>query len=180
MPLPEGGVEWPPRDLKPVLDQLGEWDAWYSGDPSRLHAWYRDNTSRWTPRPAQYAGGVSGFLARLWWGRPPVAGEPDEKLHIPIAADLATTSADLLFSEPPRITADDPATAARLEKLVNDAMHAALLRAADVQAALGGVYLRVVWDREVNPDGPWLAPVHADAAVPEWSYDRLSAVTFWR
>src|SRR5690606_3499095 len=51
---------------------------------------------------------------------------------------------------------------------------------ADVQAALGGVYLRVVWDREVNPDGPWLAPVHADAAVPEWSYDRLSAVTFWR
>lgn len=178
MSLPNHDVEWPPRDLKPILNQLEEWDAWYSGDPQRLHAYYAANVARWSPRPVQYAGGVGGWLARLWWGRPAMTGEPPDKLHIPVAADLATTSADLLFSEPPKVVTDDTDTTAWLEQ-AGDQFQAALLCAADVQAALGGVYLRVVWDRDVS-DRPWIASVHADAAVPEWRYDQLYAVTFWR
>ena len=45
-------------------------------------------------------------------------------------------------------------------------------------AALGGVYLRVVWDTDVS-DKPWLDMVPPDAAIPEFRYDRLVAVTFW-
>ena len=46
-------------------------------------------------------------------------------------------------------------------------------------AALGGVYLRVVWDTDVD-DKPWLDLVPPDAAIPEFRYDRLVSVTFWR
>jgi hypothetical protein len=41
------------------------------------------------------------------------------------------------------------------------------------------VFLRTVWDTEVA-DRPWIDKVPADAAVPHFSYNRLSAVTFWR
>ena len=46
-------------------------------------------------------------------------------------------------------------------------------------AALGGVYLRVVWDTSVS-DRPWIQPVPADVGVPDFSYDKLRSVTFWR
>lgn len=44
--------------------------------------------------------------------------------------------------------------------------------------ALGGAYLRVVWDEDVS-DRPWLSAVAADSAVPEFSPRHLRAVTFW-
>ena len=46
-------------------------------------------------------------------------------------------------------------------------------------AALGGVYLRIVWDTSVS-DKPWVQPVPADVGVPAFAYDKLKAVTFWR
>ena len=46
-------------------------------------------------------------------------------------------------------------------------------------AALGGVYLRIVWDTSVS-DKPWIQPVPADVAVPAFSYDKLKSATFWR
>jgi hypothetical protein len=41
------------------------------------------------------------------------------------------------------------------------------------------VYLRPVYDTALA-DRPWLDAVHADRAVPEFRWNRLSAVTFWR
>jgi Phage portal protein, SPP1 Gp6-like len=46
-------------------------------------------------------------------------------------------------------------------------------------SALGGVYLRVVWDTSVS-DKPWVQPVPADVGVPDFAYDKLRSVTFWR
>jgi len=46
-------------------------------------------------------------------------------------------------------------------------------------SALGGVYLRVVWDTTVS-DKPWVQPVPADVGVPDFAYDRLRSVIFWR
>ncbi len=46
-------------------------------------------------------------------------------------------------------------------------------------SALGGVYLRIVWDTSVS-DKPWIQAVPADVAVPAFSYDKLRNVTFWR
>ncbi|WP_394425447.1 hypothetical protein [Streptomyces sp. SGAir0957] len=98
---------------------------------------------------------------------------------MPIAGDLCGGSADLLFSEPPKLTVDDDTTQTRLDLLTDDGMLATLQTAAEVGAALGGVYLRPVYDIEIA-DRPWLVAEHADRAVPEFTWGRLSAVTFWR
>lgn len=181
MPLPDRDQPWPPTD--PVLqNHLADWDAWYSSEPSRLEARYSNraaNPALPLPRPSQYAGGLLGRAARWWWGQPVPPGEKDARLHVPLAGDIARTSADLLFSEPPAFVADSDATQARLDQIATG-LHPTLLEAGELCAALGGVYLRIVWDGDVSAR-PWIAPVPADAAVPDFAYGTvLRAVTFWR
>lgn len=183
MPLPTGGA-WPPNPNRRALDTINTWSAWYSGDPDQLSRVYERIgnriVNRPNVRPSQYRGGLVGTLARWFWGQPIATGEKRTKLHMPIASDIATTSADLLFSERITATSEDTATQDKLTELLGDHMHAQLLESAEVAAGLGGVYLRAVWDQDVRPDGPWMSSVHADAAIPEWSYGILRAVTFWR
>lgn len=177
---------WPPKQFESYFDSMREWSAWYSGDPNELAAFYQANAQGNAPkvRPSQLAGGVQGAVARWFWGTPPITGEKRTKLHAPLPADIAATSARLLFSEPPTVKmpegSKDTTTKDRLDKLVDEGLHAALREGAEVSSALSGVYLRVVWDKEVRPDAPWVTAVHADGALPEWSFDVLKAVTFWR
>lgn len=56
---------------------------------------------------------------------------------------------------------------------------ATLLAAAETQAPLGSVCLRVAWDAEIDPKAPFLTRVDADAAVPEYRWGKLVALTFW-
>ncbi|MFB7617818.1 phage portal protein [Kitasatospora sp. NPDC056181] len=184
MPLPDRDMAWPPVDLT-VRGDLADWDAWYSSVPDRLERRYAGRTTDGlaaadgsVPRRSQYAAGFVGRVARWWWGQPTPAGEKRSKLHIPLAADIARTSSELLFSEPPQLVADDAAVQARLEDLTKP-LRPVLLEAGELCAALGGVYLRVVWDGDVS-ETPWIAPVPADSAVPEFSYGILRAATFWR
>lgn len=180
MPLPTGNVPWPPPYLAPALDAMRTWDTWWSGDPDRLEDLYGGGTlGGIDPKPSQYSNGVVGKLARWWWGTPTGEGERRTKVHVPIAGDLCAGSADLLFSEPPKFTIDGDATTKRLDALIDDGALATLQTAAEVGAALGGVYLRPVYDKSIA-DRPWLDAVHADRAVPEFTWSRLSAVTFWR
>lgn len=191
MPLPDASIPWPPRNMIPVLGKLRTWDAWYCGDPEALSEMYgawgynpRDAMSPYDrygmllQRPAQYRGGVIGRIARWFWGTPTPPGERPSKLHVPIAGDIAATSADLMFGEAPKLTVDDVKTSEQLEDLVAGGLHASLLEAAEFSAAHGGVYLRIAWDRSVA-DRPWMVPAPADSAIPEWTWDKLSAVTFW-
>lgn len=178
MPLPPNGTPWPPTQLATITPKLTQWDAWYVGDPDGLRSAYLPGTSR--PRPAQYAGGLQGKLARLWWGRP--VTDPTQQrgqLHVPIAADVCQTSADLLFAEPPTVEHPDTKTQDRLTELLDDNAHSALAESAEIAAALSGDFLRVTWDHDINPDGPFLTSVHMDSAVPEFRWGRLVAVTFW-
>ncbi|MFD1940515.1 hypothetical protein ACFSKW_54570 [Nonomuraea mangrovi] len=178
MPLPSGGT-WPPRHLAPIYQHYNVLDTWYQGDSERLAALYGDSRGAAPAnRPSQYRGGVLGAAARWFWGQPTPAGEKRTKLHVPIASDIATMSSDLLFSEPPSITVENEQTQARIDELL-PSLQATLLEGSEVGAALGGYYLRAVWDTDVA-EKPWLAAVHADAAVPEWRWGRLYAVTFWR
>ncbi|WP_129307986.1 phage portal protein [Streptomyces sp. L2] len=180
MPLPTDDMAWPPHHLKPALDAMHTWDTWWSGDPDRLEVLYGGSTGGGPdPKRLQYSGGVVGRLARWWWGTPTAPGERRTKLHVPIAGDLCGGSADLLFSEPPKLTVEDDTTQARLDELADDGMLATLQTAAEVGAALGGVYLRPVYDVDLA-DRPWLDAVHADRGIPEFQWGRLSAVTFWR
>lgn len=181
MPLPTNpDAAWPPASLAPVHAKLDEWTAWYAGSLDGLTRVYQgSDLARPVNRPSQYRGGLVGWVARRFWGEPTPDGEQRSKLHVPLASDIAQTSARLLFSEPPTLTATNPTTQKRLDELVDDGAHATLLAAAEIAAAKGGVYLRIVWDKAVRPR-PWLARVDPRTAVPEWRWDTLNAVTFWR
>jgi hypothetical protein len=97
---------------------------------------------------------------------------------MPLPSDLSSASDALLFAQPPHLTDDDSDVHDYLEELVDEGMHATLLEAADMCSALGGVFLRTVWDNEVA-DNAWLDLVPPDAAVPEFRDGRLTAVTSW-
>ncbi|MFF8656817.1 phage portal protein [Streptomyces huasconensis] len=181
MPLPTGDIVWPPPYLAPALDCMETWDTWWSGDTDRLETLYGGSSGIGPdPKRHQFSDGVIGRIARWWWGTPTPAGERRTKVHVPLAGDLCGGSADLLFSEPPKLSVSDAtSTQARLDQLTDDGLLATLQTAAEVGAALGGVYLRPVYDTDIA-DRPWLDAVHADRAVPEFRWSRLSAVTFWR
>ena len=171
--------QWPPKPFDRAAHRMREWDAWYVGKPEHLAALYGAGPVVHT-RPTQYRGGLVGAVSRFFWGRPVTPrGQQRTRLHVPLAADIATASADLLFAEPPRITVAGDAAQKRLDQIINTpAVHSNLLEAAEVAAALGGVYLRVVWDTDTAAHA-MLDAVDADAAVPEWRWRHLSAVTFW-
>lgn len=181
MPLPTGDMTWPPTDIC-VQTSLADWGAWYSSDPDTLMDRYANRGVRELPemRPVQQRDGIWGRLARWFWGSPIPVGEKRTSMHVPLAADIARTSSELLFSEPPKLIApgDSQATQDALDALVEDGLHPALLEGGEIAAALGGVYPRLVWDVTVS-DRPWVDMVAADRAVPEFAYGRLKAVTFW-
>lgn len=191
MPLPANGLAWPPKALESITPVLGQWSAWYEGTPEALRAAYEGAPTVRVDRPSQYRGGVVGALARGWWGRPvgDLTVQQRGQLHIPLAADIARGSADLLYAEPPTLLLADQAarttgetasaTQARLNAYVDDGLHSVLATGAEVGAALGGRFQRVTWDRAVATK-PFLTTVDADAAWPEFRWGRLVGVTFWR
>ncbi|MFF3398254.1 phage portal protein [Streptomyces sp. NPDC002659] len=178
MPLPTADTVWPPIDPYVQAD-MADWSAWYSSKPELLENRYQGRGQReQVNRPAQFAGGVRGRLARWFWGNPVPEGEKLSKLHVPLAGDIARTSSELLFSEPPKLIGSNDATKKRLDELTGGGLHPTLLEGGELSAAIGGAYLRVVWDEDVS-DRPWIDAVAGDRAVPEFAYGKLRAVTFW-
>lgn len=186
MPMPTGGA-WPPPAHAPAYEAYRDWDAWYTGSPDRLREVYQGRGARGGQTlppsqrayPGQYAGGVFGRLSRWLWGNPTPLTMRDTRLHVPVPADLATVGANLLFSEPPRLIAQDPRVMQRLEQLVDDGLNRTLMHAREVCSVLGDVYLRPVIDQDVLPGKAFVGVHHADAAVPTIRWGRLLEVTFW-
>lgn len=196
MPMPTEGA-WPPKVYADAYTRYGDWDAWYRGDPDVLRYRFagRGAVGADTPasprvRQSQYMGGVIGRASRWLWGTPPSANERDGRLHVPLPADLTTTAANLLFSEPPKLSAPVPPGAKpgktgdarideRLELLDADGFPTVMLHAAEANSFLGDVYLRPVIDEEVLPGRAFVATVHADGALPVIRWNRLVEVTFW-
>lgn len=185
MPLPTTNQAWPPATYADITTHHREWDAWYVGTPEALRAVYQHGNSAHPSgralhyiRPEQYAGGIVGTMARLWWGKPaPGPGVTSrEQLHIPMARDIAITAADLIYAEPPTFTSGNAATNDRLDQYTDDGWHSELAAGAEIGAALGSRYMRVTWDRTVS-DRPFLTTVHADDAYPEFRFGRLTALT---
>ncbi|MFG2963573.1 capsid protein [Streptomyces sp. NPDC048288] len=184
MPLPTKSVRWPP--VHPAIQaDMADWSAWFSANPDRLSYRYRNrhrDAARFGPpenRPSQYRGGVVGRVARWFWGEPTPLGEKRANLHMPLARDIARTSSDLLYSEPPTLKAENKATQERLEALMDLGMKRTLIASGETGSALGGAYLRIVWDDAIRP-GPWISMVHADGAAPTFAHgDILRSVTFW-
>ncbi|TMR97546.1 phage portal protein [Nonomuraea basaltis] len=187
MPLPTSDQEWPPPHTKAEMKLYGVHGAWYAGDPDRLTEVYGGGNvpgigldPKGWDRPI-LGGGWWQRATRWFWGtKTPATQNRSTKIHVPIASDIAATSADLLFSEPPTLRVNGKKGQARLEKILAEAgVYGIWLEAAELAAAYGGVFLRVGWDTEMH-DFPIVDVLPADAGVPEFSSGRLKAVTFWR
>lgn len=180
VPLPTENQTWPPAGVH--TSELREYDAWYSSDPDKLSGLYGGGYAGATPAQmthrTTHAGGIAGRVARWFWGTPTADGEQRTKLHVPLAADICGTSADLLFSEPVQLTGENEKVAAFLQGLQEDGLDAKLHEGAEVGAALGGTFLKTVWDTDVQAR-PWTEVAHPDGAVPEWRNGRMTAVTLW-
>lgn len=173
MPFPErSDAEWPPKALGDVRRDLAVAAAWYSGDPDRLQDVYGEQVSRST--------GSTNVRGQSFWGRRDRDKSTNrQRLHVPIAGDMAQVSADLLFGEDINLVPPEDAgetAAAEVEELALDVdLNAVLVEGAEVGAGIGGVFLVPSWDDE----GPTLNVVQPDAALPTWRGRRLVEVLFW-
>lgn len=173
MALPTGNIAWPPADVAREITRVNTLAGWYGGkrdvvSPARQQMTPALQTPRWwQPGGRSVAGGTTG------WGE-------SEPIRVPLAADIAGRSADLLFSDMPDVTVD-PAAQDRWEEIEDGiGWEALLVEAAELCAALSGIYWRTTFDLELEPRWPIVSFIQPDNAWPEWSWGRLRAVTFWR
>lgn len=107
------------------------------------------------------------------------------KIHIPIAADIATTSANLLFSQEPKFTLIHEGTEMneepqqkRMESIFQKNLFYAMLNeAAETASAFGDVYFKIRWNMET--DHPIVDMVQPDSAWPEYLMGELQCVHFF-
>lgn len=187
------GQEWPPLDQTRALRHYREASAWWSGDPEELQLVYGGLSADVEHTTSTFGRvGIRGLIEKFWWGR---AIEPEQTtahLHVPICADIATASSDLLYADLPAFVipaeSDDGVqsevekkTQAALDKIVDESGLAMVLpESAELGSAFGGRYIGVRVDVSVEPDAPMFYSMLPTYAVPEWRYGRLVAVTFWR
>lgn len=190
-------IAWPPAPYDIAFARFRELDAWWSGNAVELANIYggtsadTNATHRVNGRP--YKGGVLGSLSKMFLGSPIVESEKRMRMHLPLAADLCTLSADLLFGEAPKVVFRRPKeleqktgaskwehpAQARLDAILgSDEAHAELLLLGELAAALGGAYLTVAWDSEVSKH-VFPKAFAADTAVPEFRHGRLVGVRLW-
>ncbi|MEG1515145.1 MAG: phage portal protein [Clostridia bacterium] len=142
-------TNWPPIDW--LWRAHAQNMAWYSGDP------------------AQLARSTTGF----WRGKERI------KTHVPIAHELAALAGSMLFAGSPVVTHPDERVNARLQCLLNEnRFYALLLQAAELQAALGGVFLKINWDTALA-QRPILTVIPASAGLPTYQNGILTGCTFW-
>lgn len=147
-------LQWPP--ISWLWRDYSVNAAWYAGDPQKL----RDAS-------------VNANSKRFW------TSAEDIKVHVPIAADIASIAAGMIFSESPRIACEDERTQERIDEISEEiGLYSTMLQAAELASAYGGVFLKWSWDK--NGDiCPRLCAVPADSGLPEWRSGKLYRVTLW-
>lgn len=108
------------------------------------------------------------------------------KIHVPLAADIASVSADMLFCERPRFTIfddekekDESAKQSRLDEILRkNSIYNKLHEAAELASAGGDVFLKINYDKDVR-DYPVIDVVSTENALPEWRLGELMAVHFY-
>ena len=145
MPLPVPGSPWPPPAIADLLPTFRKWSAWYTSDPDQLADAYGSTPIRQQlNRPAQWAGGVVGNVARFIWGRPVPRVRSTTGVHVPLASDLCAATAELAYSDPPQITATTAAAQQRITEYVDDGLLQVASGGVEAGAAFGGHYLQAV------------------------------------
>jgi hypothetical protein len=196
--MPQTDV-WPPQPWDIAFARFAEHDAWYVGDTATLADIYQGKSGPTTTHVRSgvaYRGGVIGALSKMWWGQRQDAADNRMKMHLPVPADLAQLSADLLFAEAPRVRYPKPDSLPaptdgekqqqwkhpgqdRLDTIMgSDQAHAEMLNGGELAASSGATYLAVTWDADLR-DHVWFRAFAHDCAIPEFRYGVLTAVTLW-
>jgi len=147
-----------------------EWAAWWSGNPKRLLDYYHSYSDN-------------------FWGKE-IENDRATMLHIPVAGDIASTSADLLFSERPDVkiteaheeNANTQAENAqeRLNTILDEQdAYSRMLEMGETAPVFGGVYSKINWDTDYK-DFPILSVAQPDNAVPNFKYGFLQDVKFYK
>jgi A118 family predicted phage portal protein len=179
------GMVWPPKDIHTV--KMNEHSCWYSGMPEMLADFYALNEIK------DFTNATYPLLntRNSFWGRM-IRNNINFCIHIPIANDIAETSAAFLFGESPIVrnkatnkstdVASDnvnvDTTQDELDKMLNETgFFQKILEGAETSSALGGAYLKLAWDSDISP---WPIPlvVQADCAIPDFKFGFLVKVTF--
>jgi hypothetical protein len=197
--MPQQSDAWPPQPFDVAFARFAEHDAWYCGDTATLADIYGGKGAQPTHvrSGVAYRGGVIGALSKMWWGQPQDTANNRMKMHLPVPADLAQLSADLLFAEAPKIRYPKPEPAPgqkapeaagarwkhagqdRLDTIMgSDEAHAELLNGGELSASTGGTYWAVTWDASLR-DHVWFRAFAHDCAIPEFRYGVLTGVTLW-
>ena len=108
------------------------------------------------------------------------------KIHVPLAADMAAVSSDLLFGNAPRCKVYDDREEAeendkqnRLDLILRKNTFESLLQeAAETAAVIGDVYLKCNWDSKALAY-PSICYVSGEDAVPEYRFRKLVCVHFF-
>lgn len=154
------GSQWPPPGHAEMRVRWRAWRALWSGD----FTWLKRDL------PALAPGG--------YWARR--AAKPGgREMHVPLAADIARTSATLVAGDTPTLKweEDDPAQQAWNTLADEVGWRNLLLEAFEVASATGGAFLRPAWDESVA-DHPLGQVVPSDEALAEFRFGRLRQVTF--
>lgn len=173
--LPADGSEYPPLDHKHIYRIYAEHSAWHSGDPAILRKTYADVPQDYRPRRYMF-----------WTRKGATENQLDRhQVHVPLAGDIAQTSADLLFSEPPKFVIPEASqnsnamnTEENLRELLSQVgLKNKLLEAGETCAVYGGVFLRLVWDLDYM-SYPTVQVVSPDKAFATFMYGELVGVAF--
>jgi len=174
--LPENGSAYPPENHKHIFRVYQEHNAWHTGDPAVLRKVYADVPQDYRPRRYMF-----------WTRKGATELQIDRhQLHVPLAGDIAQTSADLLFSEPPKFIIEDTDfsdsdkinTQDWFDDLIRKCgLKNKLLEAGEISSALGGVFLRLVWNTEFMKN-PTIQVVSPDRAIATFMYGQLVAVGY--
>lgn len=180
--LPEVGSSWPPTSVAAAFDQVRRDQAWLNGDLPAIRSMIGQAdgpaTSRW-----QHNGGIAGAATRAFMGAPKRSRVAIAQ-HVPLPYQLCKASANILMGTPPQfqLAAEDreneTASAALSAILGSDRFASDSHRAAIFCAALGWVFARVVWDRNISRR-PWIEFVDADMGYAQWSHGRVESIDFW-
>lgn len=166
MAFPQEGSDWPPKEWRYWYDKYFEYQLWYGGDQDLMASYYSRKY------PATSAGKFWAMIERE---------ERRTMLHTPLAGDIASTNAALLFGEPPGLEYEpESAAGLRVEEFIREnGFYAKLAEAADMSSPLSGVFLKLDID-PAQVGVPILTVRTPLQSLPEFNRDRLVAVTFHR
>ena len=148
----KGGMQWPPPMSKAEW-KISEYSAWYSGDSNILINYYSTNPI---------------LKQSLFWSKK--TNKSDIRVHVPIASEIAESSANILFGESPYIKTNSKELNKQIDiTLKRNEFYSKIIEAAELAAALGGVFIKHCWDSELS-DYPIPVITQPDRAIPLFKF----------